>query len=301
MNRNAESTELAWQAFRYIAAEMTSDETDAFELRLADDQTAREAVASVTALADATAVALSSSTLLQGVAAMSLAPQVSLAAADDVATSAMHRPAQRWWQPLAWMAVGAAASALVMSNLSALPTLTGPAGQIASVDPETSADPVAAISPAPAPAPVVDPPLPEGFALALATIPERAGADVDMHPYLPSDEGEVAADGDLEVGVPAWMLQAVRSRALIDAPVPPATDEAADDTAPAGDAPTGDAASGDANAVPAAPATIPAAPTAIPAAPAGGATSSAAVISPALLVPGTPLISVPTFTLPSEE
>lgn len=36
--------ELDWLAFRYVAGEMTADEAGDFELRLADDQAAREAV-----------------------------------------------------------------------------------------------------------------------------------------------------------------------------------------------------------------------------------------------------------------
>jgi hypothetical protein len=41
-----EQRELDWLAFRYIAGELSPQERDAFEQRLAEDQTAREAVAS---------------------------------------------------------------------------------------------------------------------------------------------------------------------------------------------------------------------------------------------------------------
>ena len=37
--------ELEWDAFRYVANELSADESTAFEQRLADDQEAREAVA----------------------------------------------------------------------------------------------------------------------------------------------------------------------------------------------------------------------------------------------------------------
>ena len=41
-----ENDNLAWDAFRYIAGEMTDDELAAFEAKLAEDQAARDAVAS---------------------------------------------------------------------------------------------------------------------------------------------------------------------------------------------------------------------------------------------------------------
>jgi hypothetical protein len=43
-------TELDWLAFRYVADELSSDERDEFELRLATDQSAREAVAAAVEL-----------------------------------------------------------------------------------------------------------------------------------------------------------------------------------------------------------------------------------------------------------
>ena len=43
-------TELDWLAFRYVADELSSAERDEFELRLATDQTAREAVAAAVEL-----------------------------------------------------------------------------------------------------------------------------------------------------------------------------------------------------------------------------------------------------------
>ena len=50
-----EHEDLDLLAFRYIAAEMTAAEAEAFELRLADDQAAREAVARAVELAQAVA------------------------------------------------------------------------------------------------------------------------------------------------------------------------------------------------------------------------------------------------------
>jgi hypothetical protein len=49
--------ELAWLAFRYIAGELHGPELTQFELLLAEDQTAREAVASAVEISQATALA----------------------------------------------------------------------------------------------------------------------------------------------------------------------------------------------------------------------------------------------------
>lgn len=49
--------DLDWLAFRYISGEMTAEEADAFECRLADDQGAREAVAQAVALTAAVSLA----------------------------------------------------------------------------------------------------------------------------------------------------------------------------------------------------------------------------------------------------
>ena len=46
---------LLWHAFRYIADELSADETEQFEARLADDQVAREAVARAVELSQAIA------------------------------------------------------------------------------------------------------------------------------------------------------------------------------------------------------------------------------------------------------
>jgi hypothetical protein len=68
--KHATHDELAWQAFRFIAGEMTRDEHDHFAERLAEDQAAREAVAAAVEVAQATAIALAT----QPVASRPLAP-----------------------------------------------------------------------------------------------------------------------------------------------------------------------------------------------------------------------------------
>jgi len=88
---------LDWLAFRYVSGELTGDETESFELRLADDQAARDAVASAVELSQAI------------VAAESLAsPVISPAAALR----------KSWSTHIAWFACGAAACLLVVLALN---------------------------------------------------------------------------------------------------------------------------------------------------------------------------------------
>ena len=54
-SRARPDSDLSWLAFRYVAGEMDRDEAEAFESRLDQDQSAREAVAEAVALAGAIA------------------------------------------------------------------------------------------------------------------------------------------------------------------------------------------------------------------------------------------------------
>jgi hypothetical protein len=78
------SAALYWQAFRYVADEMTSDELDAFEAQLDGDQQAREMVSEVVELSQA----------------LHAAPAVSLATTNVPAN---------WVSRTGWMSLGAAA------------------------------------------------------------------------------------------------------------------------------------------------------------------------------------------------
>src|ERR1700679_1863568 len=98
-----DETELFWQAFRYVGEEMTLGEATDFEVQLANDQPAREAVARVVELS-----------------------QLVLAAAPEQSPAAMFvSPALRrrvWMQPVGWIAVGAAGClAVVMADPSFAP------------------------------------------------------------------------------------------------------------------------------------------------------------------------------------
>jgi len=86
--------ELDWLAFRYVSGEMTADEAETFELRLAEEQSARDAVASAVEL---------SQTI---VAAQSLGLPAGIAPASTVR--------QGWSAHVAWFACGAAACLLIV-------------------------------------------------------------------------------------------------------------------------------------------------------------------------------------------
>ena len=90
---NEHENDLGWTAFRYIAGELSSDEAEAFEVRLADDQAAREAVAA-------------SVQVTQAVASISN----DIAAADE--TADQQRGRNRW----AAVAIVASAVCLLMAS-----------------------------------------------------------------------------------------------------------------------------------------------------------------------------------------
>jgi hypothetical protein len=84
--------ELDWLAFAYVAGEMSAAAAEAFELRLAEEQPAREAVAR----------------------AVELTLVVAAAERREELAVTIHRPATAWSTRLAWMAVGGVA-ALVLA------------------------------------------------------------------------------------------------------------------------------------------------------------------------------------------
>jgi hypothetical protein len=102
--------ELLLVAFRYAAGDMPAEEAQAFELRLADDQAARDALCQAVALGERLAEA---------------GPVVA-PSAEPVVT----RKSAAWiLQPLGWMAVGAAAAVLIASLIPVPSGLGGRRGQ----------------------------------------------------------------------------------------------------------------------------------------------------------------------------
>ena len=87
--------QLEWSAFCYLAGELSQAEAEQFELRLADDQEAREALARAVELTQLVAAAQSQT--------------------EDLVAPALHKSTS-WSTRLAWMAVGGLAS-LVLGTL----------------------------------------------------------------------------------------------------------------------------------------------------------------------------------------
>ncbi len=90
-----EQDELTWQAFRYVAGELSIAEVEQFEELLAVDQGAREAVAQLVELYQAV------------IAAEESAPVIAC-------VSVAARPNYKWTHNLAWLASGAAAAAILI-------------------------------------------------------------------------------------------------------------------------------------------------------------------------------------------
>jgi len=99
---DSDQNDLDWLAFRYVAGELTPDQTTQFERRLADDQTARDAVAETVGLA-------------QAIGALDAAEWAAL---ECPATASLAASVKRGWaRPLGWMLAGAAASLLLFVSV----------------------------------------------------------------------------------------------------------------------------------------------------------------------------------------
>lgn len=96
-----QSNDLNWLAFAYVAGEMSADEAESFELRLADDQQAREAVARAVELTQVVAAAETHC---------------------EQSVTVAHRQAPSWSTRLAWMAIGGVAAVLVALFVSSMNT-----------------------------------------------------------------------------------------------------------------------------------------------------------------------------------
>ncbi|HWA98960.1 MAG TPA: hypothetical protein VG713_10730 [Pirellulales bacterium] len=95
-----EHDQLYWQAFRFTADEMPTDEVREFERLLAEDQSAREAVARVVELSAAVA-----------------AVGEPVFARQSPAAAVVRVPSSVWMQPIGWLALGVAACLAVMLTL----------------------------------------------------------------------------------------------------------------------------------------------------------------------------------------
>lgn len=104
-DQNSQRAELQWAAFRYIADEMSREEHEIFERRLADDQAACEAVARAVQVAEAVA-SLPAESFGAGVETV---PARSTRGAEPDRNGRLAGSKKKW----SWMAAGAAVVAAV--------------------------------------------------------------------------------------------------------------------------------------------------------------------------------------------
>src|SRR5687768_11526353 len=107
MNEPEDKSELDWLAFCYAAGELDAAEAEAFEARLAEDQSAREALARAVELTQTIGAAENQS--------------------GDLVTPAV-RTTRDWNTRLSWMAIGGLASVLLALLWSGI---VGPTGKTA--------------------------------------------------------------------------------------------------------------------------------------------------------------------------
>ena len=100
-----EQDELDWLAFCYVSGELQGDERSAFESRLADDQSAREALALAVELMQAIGV-------------------VETHENECVVPAANQRRLTTWPRRIAWMSLGASAALVLAVVWSQLDTIT---------------------------------------------------------------------------------------------------------------------------------------------------------------------------------
>lgn len=110
--------DLSWLAMQYICDELSPADRDAFELQLADDQVAREAVAEAVESCAAVRLACGYEWPL-GVQAMPGLP------AENVPFAAGSQSWRRSFAAIGWMVSGAAACLLALMLLRDLPTPSG--------------------------------------------------------------------------------------------------------------------------------------------------------------------------------
>ncbi len=164
--------ELDLLAFRYVAGEMAPDEAAAFETGLADDQAARLAVSRAVGLTQR------------------------LREAMPPPTSPVVRPLKhsfgRAAQPLGWMAIGAAAAALIVI-LASRPSDPNNAPQPAAIHPNASRPPADVLV----------------FA-RLQADHESTAAELERWLDEPNPRADDADDSLLTTEIPSWAFASIR-------------------------------------------------------------------------------------------
>lgn len=187
MTAKEKLNELDWLAFLFVAGEMSDADSESFELRLAGDQAAREAVARQVELT-------------QTIAAASVVEPLSETAQPVVAA----RQTADWWSAAAWLAAASAACLLGVSIYYA----TRPATRSHSDSPRDGDATVAGVDATLSPQ------------LAFAWLETRdelslVGDDADFSLPVTDENAEDSlnadsfASDDEQLAAPDWMLAAV--------------------------------------------------------------------------------------------
>jgi len=184
-----EQAAIHWSAFRYVSDEMTPDEAASFELQLAEDQAAREAVAQAVALV---ACVRHAEADVRGAGTSHTAPAELVSPARAVN--------RHWLQPLAWTSVGAAACLLTMLGGQALLNWRGDSSAV--VPARATSD--------------------EQLAVAWSDLrqdePEVVYDSEAEHEIVPVTAEDQAVESDEPEIAPSWLLTAVGGDELAGQP-----------------------------------------------------------------------------------
>ena len=174
-------TELAWWAFRYVACELAVAEEADFEALMADDQSAREALAEAVEMVAAVAA--------QAPAA------IPLATPDRRRTRAVRHA-------LGWMAAGAAACLVVLIGFRAVgprPELSGPSAVVAiagATPPDVlEAEPTGAVALT-------------WSGLRRVAAEDDTDAEAEADPAWSADWPDESIVAESEADLPSWLLEA---------------------------------------------------------------------------------------------
>lgn len=175
-NTRRTADDLGWEAFQYVCGEMTTDEMEVFEARLAEDQSAREAVAEAVELAQSASLALGRK---------SAVPQT-------VASTSTH-----WWYGVP---IGIAICLAVVVAIQQVPW---------SVDQSATSDPE--IEPQPPTVTAVDVDLAARWSEVrqLEAESDQSSPDASSNAYSDWLIGEQDRDAFGSTDAPEWMIAAV--------------------------------------------------------------------------------------------
>jgi len=199
--------DLHWLAFRYAVGELPGDEEAAFERRLADDQSAREALEQVVELKEAMRIAASDA--VRADAASTAAP-LAAPLSDDAATPSSQRPNWTAWALAAVTGIALTACLVWLSQQNAQQAGDGDPQQ-ARDNSQPAADSLAGEETDSA-----------SIAAAWAELHNRQVRDpaelaVDWEDVAEADSAPLPADtGASEAGLPDWLLTAVASESKGD-------------------------------------------------------------------------------------